>query len=67
MPASAIESMKPVERARDADEKLATYRPATSDDVSVLLVDPHGFLILSYPAGYDGNLLKKDLARLIKG
>jgi len=67
MPASAIESMKQVERARDADEKLATYRPATSDDVSVLLVDPHGFLILSYPAGYDGNLLKKDLARLIKG
>jgi len=59
--------MKPVERARDADEKLAKYRPAASDDISAVLVDPHGFLILSYPAGYDGNLLKKDLARLIKG
>jgi hypothetical protein len=67
MPASAIESMKPVERARDADEKLATFRPSKSDDVAVVLVDPHGFLILSYPAGYDANLLKKDLARLIKG
>ena len=67
VPASAIESMKPVERARDADEKLANYRPAASEDVSVVLVDPHGFLILSYPVGYDGNLLKKDLARLIKG
>jgi hypothetical protein len=67
VPASAIEAMKPVERARDADEKLATYRPAASDDVAAVLVDPHGFLILSYPAGYDGNLLKKDLARLIKG
>jgi len=65
--ANALEAMKPVERARDADEKLASYRPAASDDVSVVLVDPHGFLILSYPAGYDGNLLKKDLARLIKG
>ena len=67
VPASAIEAMKPVVRARDADEKLAAYRPATSDDVAAVLVDPHGFLILSYPAGYDGNLLKKDLARLIKG
>lgn len=65
--ASAIEAMKPVEHARDADEKLANYRPATSDDLAAVLVDPHGFLILSYPAGYDGNLLKKDLARLIKG
>jgi hypothetical protein len=65
--ASAIDAMKPVEHARDADEKLAKYRPAASDDVSAVLVDPHGFLILSYPAGYDGNLLKKDLARLIKG
>jgi hypothetical protein len=67
VPASAIEAMKPVERARDADERLASYRPAKSDDVAAVLVDPHGFLILSYPAGYDGNLLKKDLARLIKG
>ena len=31
------------------------------------LVDPHGFLVLSYPAGYDANLMRKDLARLIKG
>ena len=67
VPDSAIESLKPVERARDADEKLAKYRPATSDDIAAVLIDPHGFLILSYPAGYDGNLLKKDLARLIKG
>lgn len=67
VPTSAIEAMKPLERARDADEKLAKYRPATRDDVAAVLVDPHGFLILSYPAGYDGNLLKKDLARLIKG
>jgi len=42
-------------------------QPAANDDVSAVFVDPHGFLILSYPAGYDGNLLKKDLARLIKG
>ena len=59
--------LKPVEAARDADGKLSDLRPATADEVSAALVDPHGFLILSYPAGYDGSLLRKDLARLIKG
>ena len=66
-PADAIASMKPVERARDADEKLGAFRPSKPDDVAALLVDPHGFLILRYPAGYDANGLRKDLARLIKG
>jgi hypothetical protein len=67
LPEHAIEPLKPVQRARDTDEKLAAFRPASSDDVAAVLVDPHGFLILSYPAGYDGNLLRRDLARLIKG
>jgi cytochrome oxidase Cu insertion factor (SCO1/SenC/PrrC family) len=67
VPADVIASLKPVERARDADEKLATFRPVTSDDVGAVLVDPHGLVILRYPAGYDANLLRKDLARLIKG
>jgi hypothetical protein len=63
----ALAPLKPVERARDAGAALAAMRPANSDDVAAALVDPHGFLILGYPAGYDGNLLRKDLARLIKG
>jgi hypothetical protein len=67
LPETAIAPLKPVQRAHDVDAKLATMRPARSDDVAVVLVDPHGFLILSYPAGYDANLLRKDLARLIKG
>jgi hypothetical protein len=67
LPESALAPLKPVERARDTDDKLAPFRPTQSDDVSAVLVDPHGFLILEYPAGYDGNLLRKDLARLIKG
>jgi hypothetical protein len=67
LPESALAPLKPVARVRDADEKLASYRPAKNDDVAAVLIDPHGFLILSYPAGYDGNLLRKDLARLIKG
>ncbi|HVT33338.1 MAG TPA: hypothetical protein VHE32_11870 [Rhodanobacteraceae bacterium] len=65
--ANALEPLKPVERARDVDGKLASYRPSASDDIAAVLLDPRGFLILSYPAGYDGNLLRKDLARLIKG
>ena len=67
LPENAIAPLRPLQRARDADEKLATFRPAKPDDVAAVLIDPHGFLILSYPAGYDGNLLRRDLARLIKG
>jgi hypothetical protein len=64
---AALEPLKPLARAHDADEKLASYRPAKADEVSLVLVDPHGFLILSYPAGYDANLMRRDLARLVKG
>ena len=63
----ALAPLKPVEAAHDADAKLSDLRPASSDDVAVALVDPHGFLVLTYAPGYDGNLLRKDLARLIKG
>lgn len=63
--ADALAPLRTVERARDVDGKLAAFRPR-DDDVAAVLVDPRGFLILSYHAGYDGNLLRKDLARLIK-
>jgi len=67
IPADALAAMKPLLAARDADERVASLRPTASDDVSAALVDPHGFLILHYPAGYNGSLLRKDLAKLIKG
>ncbi|MGH8171968.1 MAG: hypothetical protein ACREPX_02400 [Rhodanobacteraceae bacterium] len=67
LPPDALAALKPVESARDADSKLTDVRATAPDDVAVALVDPHGFLILQYPAGYDANLLRKDLARLIKG
>lgn len=67
LPDSVLAPLKPLARARDADEKVASYRPAKADDVSLVLIDPHGFLILSYPVGYDANLMRKDLARLVKG
>jgi hypothetical protein len=63
----ALAPLKPTQRARDVDGKLAAFRPQSADDVAAVLVDPHGFLVLSYPSGYDANLLRKDLARLIKG
>lgn len=34
--------------------------------VEVWLVDPHGYLVLHYPAGFDPNGLRRDLSRLIK-
>jgi hypothetical protein len=64
---AAIAAMKPVTRARDADARLAALRPTGTDEVAVAFADPHGFLVLRYPVGYDGNKLRKDLARLIKG
>ena len=58
--------LKPVEIARDPDAVLASLHPSASDDVVAAFADPHGFLVLRYPDGYNGNLLRKDLARLIK-
>jgi cytochrome oxidase Cu insertion factor (SCO1/SenC/PrrC family) len=65
--ADALAAMKPVARARDADDKLAALRPAEADEVAVAFADPHGFLVLRYAVGYDANKLRKDLARLVKG
>ena len=65
--ARALDKLKPVQRARDVDARLVAYRPKSDGDVAAVLIDPHGFLVLSYPEGYDGNRLRKDLARLIKG
>lgn len=58
--------LKPVELARDVDAKLAALRPSGADEVAVAFADPRGFLALRYAAGYDGNLLRKDLTRLVK-
>jgi hypothetical protein len=65
--AAMLAALQPLARARDADARLADLRPAAADEVAVALADPHGFLVLRYPVGYDGNGLRKDLARLIKG
>ncbi|HEU4663810.1 MAG TPA: hypothetical protein VFS55_07255 [Dokdonella sp.] len=67
LPAGALAAMKPVRAARDLDERLARLRPAVADEVAVAFADPHGFLVLSYPPGYDANKLRKDLARVVKG
>ena len=64
--ADQLEALKPIEHARDVDGRLAAFRPKNPDEVSAVLIDPHGFLILSYPVDYDANRLRKDLARLIK-
>lgn len=59
--------LAPVASGRDPDGKLTALRPTQTDSVAVAFADPHGFLVLRYPVGYDGNLLRKDLARVIKG
>lgn len=64
--ARALQALQPVQVARDVDGALAHLRPTAPDEVAAAFVDPGGRLTLSYPAGYDGTSLRKDLARLIK-
>lgn len=42
---------------------LAEVPPA---GIEVWLVDPHGFLVMHYPSGFDPSGLRKDLSRLIR-
>lgn len=44
----------------------APLRTPVEQDVEVWLVDPHGYLVLHYPAGFDPSGLRRDLSRLIK-
>ena len=39
-------------------------RPAKGAEV--WLVDPHGYLVMHYPSGFDPSGLRKDLSRLIR-
>lgn len=66
LPADALAALAPVASARDATAALAGLHPAAADELAVAFADPHGFLVLRYAAGYDGNQLRKDLARLVK-
>lgn len=55
----------PVQTAHDVAGVLAPLRPAAGQ-LAVAIADPRGFLVLRYPAGYDANRMRKDLARLLK-
>ena len=66
LPADALARLAPLERGTDPDGVFAALRPAARDDVAAAVVDPHGFLVLRYPAGYDGRGISKDLQRLMK-
>lgn len=45
---------------------LAAGTAAEPGDDAVWLVDPNGFVVLRYPAGFDPGDLRTDLARLLK-
>jgi len=66
VPADALAGLAPVRVARDVDGVLSTMHPSGDDTVAVAFADPHGFLVLDYPVGYDANKLRKDLERAIK-
>ncbi|MBX3689097.1 hypothetical protein [Dokdonella sp.] len=66
LPDDELAALAPMQSARDADGALAAYRPSAADALAVVFIDPHGFLVLSHPSGYDANKLRKDLERAIK-
>lgn len=49
----------------DVDNRLAAYRPASSDSVSALLVESDGTALARYPVGFDPSGLRKDLQKVI--
>lgn len=65
LPADAIAALAPVVAARDEHGVLVAMRPGVGE-VAVAIADPHGFLVMHYPAGYDASRLRKDLVRLVK-
>lgn len=50
----------------DVDDRLASYRPATPDSVSAVLVESNGTALSFYPAGFDAAGLLRDLRKVIK-
>ncbi|MFI4970307.1 MAG: hypothetical protein ACHP7D_08865, partial [Lysobacterales bacterium] len=65
-PAPVLAALRPVQTAHDVGARLASLRPVADDEVAVAFADPHGFLVLRYPVGYDANRLRKDLERVVK-
>ncbi len=65
LPAAALEQLRPITLITDTDQAFAAWRANTPDTLAAALVDPSGFLMLRYTAGFDANGLKKDLTRLI--
>ena len=63
---AALAALAPVTTATDADGRLANLLPTAPNQVAAAFADPNGNLVLRYPVGYDGNELRKDLARLIR-
>lgn len=51
---------------RDADDRLARFRPAEPDRVSALLVESNGTVLSYYPAGFDGTGLMRDVIKVVK-
>ena len=51
---------------QDVEGKLVSYRPATPDSVSAVLVESNGTALSFYPAGFDAAGLLRDMREVIK-
>ena len=59
----SVDSDMPTLQLSGAPPELDARPPSGTE---VWLVDPHGFLVMHYPSGFDPSGLRKDLSRLIR-
>lgn len=66
LPAALRERLQPLVGAAAATPLPAPLARVPKAMPEVWLVDPHGYLVLHYPEGFDPNQLRKDLSRVLK-
>ena len=65
LPGDVLKEFTSLLVAHDPNRYFVNWRPQQADTLAVALIDPNGQAVLRYPAGFDANGLRKDVARLI--
>lgn len=66
LPAERRALLRPLRSAAAVEPLPLPALPAGADAPDLWLVDPHGYVVLHYPAGFDPRGLRKDLGKLLK-
>jgi hypothetical protein len=66
LPADVIAALVPLQSGSDVAATFAAQRAKGDDALALALVDPNGFLMMSYPQGYDIGGVRRDLPKVVK-